>query len=158
MVVVQLLMGETPDRAVFREKGLRVALRPHFQLTQAVRVGDLALFNKVLQTNAAEFKRDASYALILRCGDNSSTARRARACDCGGLRGVPVLGLWPQGSVSVPRTFVGRRGSVDSHACAAFHVQAAQQRDQGGPAQDRCGLLQHLLRRHRDAAAAGQRR
>ena len=66
MVVVQLLMGETPDRAVFREHGLRVALRPHFQLTQAVRVGDLALFNKVLANNAADFKRDASYSLILR--------------------------------------------------------------------------------------------
>lgn len=70
MVVVQLLMGDLPDRAVFREKGLRVALRPHFLLAQAVRVGDLELFNRVLAEHADNFKADSTYTLILRLRNN----------------------------------------------------------------------------------------
>lgn len=64
--VVKLLMGDLPDRAVFREPELRTALHPHFRLAQAVRVGDLELFNSVLTEFADDFNSDSSYSLILR--------------------------------------------------------------------------------------------
>ncbi|KAA0193487.1 hypothetical protein HAZT_HAZT000316 [Hyalella azteca] len=53
-VVVQLLLGEIPDRQVFRGAGLRMALAPYLQLTQAVRLGNLQRFQKVLDTHRAK--------------------------------------------------------------------------------------------------------
>ena len=38
-IVVELLLGEIPDKATFRNSELRRALQPYFQLTQAVRTG-----------------------------------------------------------------------------------------------------------------------
>ncbi len=35
--IVQLLMGEIPERTLFRQKGFRAALKPYLQLTKAVR-------------------------------------------------------------------------------------------------------------------------
>lgn len=70
LVVVQLLMGEVPDRSLFTEKGLRVALKPHFKLTQAVRVGDLAMFNSAVAEFADDFKRDGTWSLIARLRHN----------------------------------------------------------------------------------------
>ena len=37
MVIVQLLKGEIPERSLFGQKGLRVALAPYLALTQARR-------------------------------------------------------------------------------------------------------------------------
>ena len=34
MIIVQLLMGEIPERSVFRQPFLRKALIPYFHLTQ----------------------------------------------------------------------------------------------------------------------------
>src|SRR3546814_1364935 len=44
LCVVQLLLGEIPERSIFRQAGLRNALKPYLQITKAVRVGDLASF------------------------------------------------------------------------------------------------------------------
>lgn len=68
--LVELLTGETPDRAVFHMPGLRKPLLPYLRLTQAVRVGDLQAFQHVLDEFGKVFKDDKTYTLILRLRQN----------------------------------------------------------------------------------------
>jgi 26S proteasome regulatory subunit N3 len=69
-LVVELLLGEIPDRAIFREPPLRKPLLPYFQLTQAVRNGDLVQFNQVLEDHTWKFQQDHTYTLIIRLRHN----------------------------------------------------------------------------------------
>ncbi|GAB9472321.1 26S proteasome non-atpase regulatory subunit 3 [Globisporangium polare] len=69
-IIVQLLMGEVPERSIFNQDDLRKALAPYLQLTNAVRVGNLEDFNVVLTQHAALFKADHTYSLILRLRHN----------------------------------------------------------------------------------------
>jgi len=66
LVVVQLLMGEIPDRHVFFTKGMQTELAPYLAITQAVRRGDLAVFNSVVSEQASLLQRDNTYTLISR--------------------------------------------------------------------------------------------
>jgi len=68
--IVQLLMGEIPERSVFRQPGLKQALAPYLQLTLAVRVGDLVTFHNVVNTHANLFRTDKTYTLIQRVHHN----------------------------------------------------------------------------------------
>eukprot|EP01100_Stratorugosa_tubuloviscum_P001873 TRINITY_DN1425_c0_g2_i1.p1 TRINITY_DN1425_c0_g2~~TRINITY_DN1425_c0_g2_i1.p1 ORF type:complete len:531 (-),score=208.54 TRINITY_DN1425_c0_g2_i1:138-1631(-) len=70
LCIVQLLMGEIPQRSTFRQSDLRVALKPYLQLTQAVRVGDLAEFHRVIKNFADIFRKDKTYTLIQRLHHN----------------------------------------------------------------------------------------
>jgi 26S proteasome regulatory subunit N3 len=54
-------MGEMPDRTVFAQKDLRVALRPYLRLAQAIRVGDLVAFHEVVDQFSEVFKADKTY-------------------------------------------------------------------------------------------------
>jgi 26S proteasome regulatory subunit N3 len=65
-----LLMGDIPDRALFRQPTLERALLPYFLLVQAVRVGDLEAFLNTVQTHSSTFRRDGTYTLILRLRQN----------------------------------------------------------------------------------------
>ncbi|KAG7571407.1 hypothetical protein FFLO_00590 [Filobasidium floriforme] len=69
-VVVELLMGDIPERSVFRRPVLRKALSPYFQLVQAVRIGDLEAFQNVLTTHASKFASDGTHSLIVRLRHN----------------------------------------------------------------------------------------
>jgi len=69
-VLVQLLMGELPDRSMFQGPDLRKAMDPYLQLTQAVRRGSLGDFNTVVETHAARFKADKTYTLAIRLSQN----------------------------------------------------------------------------------------
>lgn len=69
-LTVQLLLGEIPERSIFRDKTLSKALAPYLQLTQAVRTGNLALFNKTLKANAPKFQSEGTYTLIIRLHHN----------------------------------------------------------------------------------------
>lgn len=69
-IVVQLLLGEIPDRQVFRGAGLRQALGPYLQLTQAVRLGNLQRFQKVLDAHRQKFQDDHTLMLIVRLRHN----------------------------------------------------------------------------------------
>jgi len=69
-VVVQLLLGEIPDRATFREPILQRPLIPYLQLTQAVRNGDLVLFGDVLDKYGHQFQAEKTYTLIIRLRHN----------------------------------------------------------------------------------------
>lgn len=44
LVLVRLLLGEIPEHKELTEPALAVALKPYFDLTQAVRIGDLIHF------------------------------------------------------------------------------------------------------------------
>lgn len=68
--IVQMLLGEIPERALFRIKYLRGPLQPYYELTQAVRVGDVARFSAVVKEHAQVFQTDKTYTLILRLRHN----------------------------------------------------------------------------------------
>jgi len=70
LVIVQLLLGEIPERSVFRTKGIIHALKPYLQVTQAVRTGDVALFKQSLEKFGSVFKKDRTHALIQRLHHN----------------------------------------------------------------------------------------
>ncbi|KAK1146638.1 26S proteasome non-ATPase regulatory subunit [Aspergillus melleus] len=70
LVVVELLMGDIPDRAIFRQAALERAMHPYFLLVQAVSVGDLDGFLNIVNTHCATFRKDGTYTLILRLRQN----------------------------------------------------------------------------------------
>lgn len=69
-IIVQLLTGEIPERAVFNEQHLKKSLFPYFQLTSAVRVGDLGEFNAVVKKYQQGFAQDRTLSLIGRLRHN----------------------------------------------------------------------------------------
>ena len=56
LVTVELLLGDIPERHLFRQSTMRHALAPYFQMTQAVRLGDVQRFNQVLETYGSRFQ------------------------------------------------------------------------------------------------------
>lgn len=69
-VVVELLMGDIPERSIFRRPVLRKALGPYFQIVQAVRIGDLEAFQTALDQHSKRFAQDGTQSLILRLRHN----------------------------------------------------------------------------------------
>lgn len=69
-IIVELLMGDIPDRATFRDPRLQKALNPYFLLVKAVRVGELEPFFSTLQANSDTFKKDGLYSLVYRLRQN----------------------------------------------------------------------------------------
>ncbi|VFQ72321.1 unnamed protein product [Cuscuta campestris] len=69
-VIVRLLLGEIPERTVFMQKGMEKALRPYFELTNAVRIGDLELFRAVAEKFSTTFSEDRTNNLIVRLRHN----------------------------------------------------------------------------------------
>ncbi|KAI1111180.1 putative proteasome regulatory particle subunit [Nemania sp. NC0429] len=70
LLVVELLMGDIPERATFRASNMEQALRPYFLLVQAVRVGNLEDFETTIVQHAEIFRHDGTYSLILRLRQN----------------------------------------------------------------------------------------
>ncbi|BGO94072.1 hypothetical protein NBRC10512_003705 [Rhodotorula toruloides] len=69
-VLVTLLMGDIPERKIFREVVLKNALRPYLEITQAVRVGDIQAFNTALSQHTAVFTADRTLSLVHRLRHN----------------------------------------------------------------------------------------
>nr|VDD37294.1 unnamed protein product [Brassica oleracea] len=69
-ILVRLLLGEIPERPVFIQKGMEKALRPYFELTNAVRIGDLELFRTVQEKFSETFAQDRTHNLIVRLRHN----------------------------------------------------------------------------------------
>lgn len=69
-VTVELLLGDIPERQIFRQAALRRSLAPYFQLTQAVRMGNLQRFGEVLENFGPQFRADYTFTLILRLRHN----------------------------------------------------------------------------------------
>ncbi|KAL1530151.1 hypothetical protein AB1Y20_001067 [Prymnesium parvum] len=79
--IVQLLLGEIPDRAVFRNRQSRGSMLPYLKLVQAVRLGDLASFKSSMETHADVYHADGNYTLVMRLRQNVIRA---------GLRNISV--------------------------------------------------------------------
>ncbi|KAK6352684.1 26S proteasome non-ATPase regulatory subunit [Orbilia blumenaviensis] len=69
-IVVELLMGDIPERSIFRQPMLEKPLRPYLALVRAVRVGELDAFQNTVNLHADTFKRDGTYTLISRLRQN----------------------------------------------------------------------------------------
>jgi len=69
-ITVELLLGDIPDRSVFRTPQMVKTLAPYFQLTQAVRGGNLKKFNETLATYGDKFQAENTYTLIVRLRHN----------------------------------------------------------------------------------------
>jgi len=70
LTVVDLLLGDIPERSRFTQKDLGGALKPYFELCQAVRQGNLVEFNKVVERQHKKFKADNTITLIHRLRHN----------------------------------------------------------------------------------------
>ncbi|KAF3927182.1 hypothetical protein ABW20_dc0103458 [Dactylellina cionopaga] len=69
-IVVELLMGDIPERSIFRQPMLEKPLRPYLALVRAVRIGELDAFQNTVNSYAEVFKQDGTYTLILRLRQN----------------------------------------------------------------------------------------
>ncbi|XP_013727434.1 26S proteasome non-ATPase regulatory subunit 3 homolog A isoform X2 [Brassica napus] len=69
-ILVRLLLGEIPERSIFTHKGMDKALKPYFELTNAVRIGDLDLFRTVQEKFSDTFAQDRTHNLIVRLRHN----------------------------------------------------------------------------------------
>lgn len=70
LIVVELLMGDIPDRAIFRQPSLEKALQPYLQLVQAVSSGDVSGFQNLVAKYNSQFRQDNTYTLVLRLRQN----------------------------------------------------------------------------------------
>lgn len=70
LVLVRLLLGEIPERTIFVQAGLEAPLKPYFDLTDAVRRGDLHAFHAAAEKHAATFAADKTANLIVRLRRN----------------------------------------------------------------------------------------
>ncbi|KAF8586593.1 hypothetical protein K439DRAFT_1408502 [Ramaria rubella] len=70
LIVVELLMGDIPERGTFRQPVLRKALEGYFEIVKAVRTGSLSQFQTTLSTYSTTFAADKTYTLILRLRQN----------------------------------------------------------------------------------------
>ncbi|RDB29918.1 putative 26S proteasome regulatory subunit rpn3 [Hypsizygus marmoreus] len=69
-IVVELLMGEIPERSLFRHPVLEKALVAYFDIVKAVRTGSLSQFQTTLSKHSAQFEADKTYTLIVRLRQN----------------------------------------------------------------------------------------
>ncbi|EJD51211.1 diphenol oxidase-A2 [Auricularia subglabra TFB-10046 SS5] len=69
-VVVELLMGDIPERNLFRHPVLKTALQGYFEIVKAVRAGSLSQFQTTLAQHTAQFSSDKTYTLVLRLRQN----------------------------------------------------------------------------------------
>lgn len=70
IVVGNLLMGDLPERSVFREAKFKQSLIPYLDLVRAVQSGDLAMFQKVVDEHQKKFELDGNLKLVLRLRQN----------------------------------------------------------------------------------------
>lgn len=67
-IVVQLLRGEIPDRSTFNLH--KRALKPYLELTQSVRLGELAHFQQVVNRHMSNWTKDDTKILVERLGES----------------------------------------------------------------------------------------
>merc|ERR1711991_875577 len=68
--IVQLLRGELPEHRTFFQPEYAAALRPYYELAQAVRIGDLTAFHAVTDKFGNTFMVDKTATLIKRLRHN----------------------------------------------------------------------------------------
>jgi len=66
LVIVQLLLGEIPERSVFRSPKIAHALKPYLNLTQAVRRGDVSEYMQCISKFEDIFRKNHTFSLVQR--------------------------------------------------------------------------------------------
>ncbi|KIY47430.1 hypothetical protein FISHEDRAFT_66128 [Fistulina hepatica ATCC 64428] len=69
-VIVELLMGDIPERRLFRHPVLEKPMVAYFEIVKAVRSGSLSIFQTTLSKFGKQFETDRTYALIVRLRQN----------------------------------------------------------------------------------------
>ncbi|CDR41958.1 CYFA0S08e01992g1_1 [Cyberlindnera fabianii] len=69
-VLIELLTGDIPELSFFKKPGFENCLRPYQEITKAVKLGDLKLFNETLSKYREGFIRDDNYTLVQRLRSN----------------------------------------------------------------------------------------
>eukprot|EP00002_Diphylleia_rotans_P009605 TRINITY_DN1999_c1_g1_i1.p1 TRINITY_DN1999_c1_g1~~TRINITY_DN1999_c1_g1_i1.p1 ORF type:complete len:519 (+),score=137.55 TRINITY_DN1999_c1_g1_i1:86-1642(+) len=68
--IVQLLLGDMPERGIFQQPDLAAGLAPYLEITQAVKDGALASFHEAMEKYKSVFVADKNYNLIMRLRHN----------------------------------------------------------------------------------------
>lgn len=68
--VIQLLMGDIPELPFFNQKGMERSLSPYYNLTKAVKLGDLNKFTSAITSSKQELINDGNYQLCVRLRSN----------------------------------------------------------------------------------------
>ena len=66
LIIVELLMGEIPNRQVFNQKDFAKYLYPYYQIVHFVKQGDMDRFNAHVQRFTNMFKADRVLSLVHR--------------------------------------------------------------------------------------------
>lgn len=66
LVIVELLMGEIPNRQVFNQKDFQKPLFPYYQIVHSVKQGDMEKFNALVVRYQGLFNADKVLSLIHR--------------------------------------------------------------------------------------------
>jgi 26S proteasome regulatory subunit N3 len=69
-IIIELLMGEIPDREMFNNHEMKTALAPYFVIVQKVREGALDEFSKLVVESKDLFLEDGNFNLINRLRHN----------------------------------------------------------------------------------------
>lgn len=66
LLIVQLLMGEIPNRQIFSQKDFQKPLYPYFQIVNTVKQGDMEKFKQLVDKYHKVFQADKVLTLIIR--------------------------------------------------------------------------------------------
>lgn len=66
LIIVELLMGEIPNRQIFNQKDFQKYLFPYFQIVQTVKQGDMERFNSLVARYQKMFQADKVLSLVHR--------------------------------------------------------------------------------------------
>lgn len=70
LAVVRLLLGEIPERSLFMHPGMRSALKPYYDIANAVRLGDVVGFEEMANAHASALESDGLLNLVKRLHRN----------------------------------------------------------------------------------------
>lgn len=70
LILVELLLGDIPERSLFSQSKIKASLEPYLVLVQSVRLGDLSKFQSVVNEMSSRFKADATDSLVARLHQN----------------------------------------------------------------------------------------
>lgn len=108
--VVRLLLGEIPERHIFVAPGMRKALRPYYDIANAVRLGNLQAFKAAEERHARTFHMEGLANLVSRLHRNVVRA---------GLRKINLA----YSKISLPE--VASKVGLGSHEDAEFVLAKA---------------------------------
>lgn len=69
-VLIELLTGDIPELSFFQKPGFEKVLKPYQELTKAVKLGDLKIFNETLINYRDSLIKDDNYSLVTRLRSN----------------------------------------------------------------------------------------